>query len=70
VQSWGIPQEFPRNSPGIPQEFPRNSGNRLLRFGEFAGTWICFLQEPILNAVQMVQEHPKTHSVFMGNKFL
>ena len=51
---------FLGNSPGIPW----NSGNGLLRFGEFAGTWFLFLQESILNAVQAVQERPKTHSFF------
>jgi hypothetical protein len=45
---------FLGNSPGIP-------------FGEFTGTWFLFLQEPIFNAVQTVQERPKTHS-FHGER--
>jgi hypothetical protein len=53
---------------GIPLEFPGNSGNGLLRFGEFAGTWFCFLQELIFNAVQTVQENPKTRSFFSAKK--
>ena len=65
----GISKEFPRNFQGIPQEFLRNSWKSFLRFGDFERTWFCFPQEPILNAIQRVQERPKTHSVYMGQVF-
>ena len=41
-----------------------------LRFGEFGRSPFRFPQEPILNAVQTVQERPKTRSVFMGKECL
>ena len=42
----------------------------ILRFGEFGRSQFRFPQEPILNAVQTVQECPKTHSVFMRKECL